>query len=71
MIHFLYIGKYRKTIKDTIIFIVNLWVICKIIICYMYIHVNVYSKASYINNIHKEIFLNHCMKSVYFNVGVL
>lgn len=71
MIHFLYIGKYRKTIKDTIIFIVNLWVICKIIICYMYIHVNVYSKASYINNIHKEISLNHCMKSVYFNVGVL
>lgn len=45
MIKFLYISKYRKNIKNTIIFIANLWMICKIIICCMY--VNVYCKALY------------------------
>lgn len=55
MIKFLYISKYRKNIKNTIIFIANLWMICKIIICCMY--VNVYCKALYINNIHKEKYL--------------
>lgn len=69
MIKFLYISKYRKNIKNIIIFIVNLWMICKIIICCMY--VNVYCKVLYINNIYKEIFLNNCMKLVYYYVGVL